>query len=398
MVRGAEVTNRMKDRRLIYLIAGESSGDRLGAGLMRALKAEDPGIRFTGVGGRAMTAEGLVSLFPMSELSVMGIAEVLPRLPGLLRRIDQTAAAVVDCAPEALVTIDSPGFTLRVAKRVRDRAPGVRTIHYVAPSVWAWRPGRARSMARFIDHVLALLPFEPPWMTQAGMSCDFVGHPVAVQPAPPPDKIDELRVRAGAGEGRPLLLLAPGSRSGEVRRMMPVFADVVRRLSATRPGLRLVIPVAEAVEAQVNLAAAGISPAPMLVEPGEGETVKLATFAAADVALVTSGTVVLEMAAARVPMVSAYRTSVLTAGLVRRLLTVDTVNLVNLVQGETVVPEFIQEHSTAVNIAPAMDRLLSDAGARAEQTRKFGGVLAALGRGGENPALRAARSVLRVLG
>jgi lipid-A-disaccharide synthase len=365
---------------------------------MRALKAEAPGVRFAGVGGRMMAAEGLVSQFDTGELSVMGIAEVLPRLPRLLRRIRQTVGDVVVRDPDALITIDSPGFSLRVARRVRARAPGIRTIHYVAPSVWAWRPARARHMARFIDHVLALLPFEPLWMTQAGMSCDFVGHPVAARPAPSPDEVAALRARVGAGEGRPLLLLAPGSRVGEVRRMMPVFADVAGRLAAAHRGLRLVVPVAETVEARVAAAAAGVSPAPLLVGPEEGEAAKLAAFAAADVALVTSGTVVLEMAAAGVPMVSAYRTSGLTAAVVRRLLTVDSANLVNLVHGTNVVPEFLQEHCTAARIAPAVERLLSDRRARAGQTQVFGGVMAALGRGGEAPSARAARSVLRVLG
>ena len=169
----------------LYLIAGEPSGDRLGAGLMRALGAEAGQVRFAGVGGRMMAGEGLESLFDILDLNVMGIAEVVPRLRTLMRRIRETAGDVVRAAPDALITIDSPSFGLRVAERVRARAPGIRTIHYVAPSVWAWRPGRARHMARFVDHVLALLPFEPPYMTAAGMSCDFVGHPVAGQAAPP---------------------------------------------------------------------------------------------------------------------------------------------------------------------------------------------------------------------
>ena len=386
----------------IYLVAGEPSGDRLGAGLMRALRAEVPDkdgiMRFVGIGGRMMAAEGLESLFDIIDLNVMGLAEVVPRLPLLRRRIGETVEDVVRAAPDALVTIDSPSFGLRVAERVRTRSPGIRTIHYVAPSVWAWRPGRARHMARFVDHVLALLPFEPPYMTGAGMSCDFVGHPVAAQPVPSEAAIAAFRARAGVGEDQPLLVLAPGSRRGEVRHLMPVFAEVLARLEAHRPGLRAVIPVAETVVAEVTEAAGRLPSQPVLILPDEGEEAKRAAFAAADVALVASGTVTLEMAAAATPMVSAYRTSRLTAAILRRLVRVDTANLVNLVGGEAVVPEFLQDDCAAAKIAPAVLALLDDPAGRAAQLAAFERVMAALGREGEPPSMRAARSVLRVMG
>jgi len=382
----------------LYLIAGEPSGDRLGAGLMRALRAELPEVRFIGVGGRMMGREGLSSLFDIIDLNVMGLAEVVPLLPTLMRRIRETRADVVRAAPDALITIDSPSFGLRVAQRVRARAPGIRTIHYVAPSVWAWRPGRARQMARFIDHVLALLPFEPPAMREAGLSCDFVGHPIAGQPAPSEAEVAAFRDRAGVAAGEPLLLLAPGSRGGEVRRMMPVFAATLARIVARHPGLRVALPVAETVAGQVVAAAAGLEPRPVLVLPEAGEAAKRAAFAAADLALVTSGTVTLEMAAAGTAMVSAYRTSWLTAAIVRRLVRVDTANLVNLVGGARVVPEFLQERCTAGEIAPALLRLLEEPDSRAAQLAAFGPVMAALGQGGEAPSSRAARSVLEALG
>jgi lipid-A-disaccharide synthase len=395
------MTGKETRRLTIYLIAGEPSGDRLGAGLMRALRAEVGGtealsVSFIGIGGQMMAAEGLESRFDIAELSVMGLAEVVPRLPRLMHRIRETVEDVVRAAPDALITIDSPGFGLRVAERVRARNPGIRTIHYVAPSVWAWRPGRARHMARFVDHVLALLPFEPPYMTGAGMSCDFVGHPVAAQPKASEAEIATFRVRAGAGEGQPLLVLAPGSRKGEVRHLMPVFAEVLARLGARRSELRVVIPVAETVVAEVT-AAAGLLPAPVLVLPDAGEAAKHTAFAAADLALVASGTVVLEMAAAGTPMVSAYRTSWLTAAILRRLVRVDTANLVNLVGGETVVPEFLQERCRAEPIAAALSELLDDPAGRLAQLAAFERVLVALGRGGEPPSVRAARSVLGVL-
>jgi lipid-A-disaccharide synthase len=382
----------------LYLVAGEASGDRLGAGLMRALRAGGRQVRFVGVGGRMMVAEGLESLFDTADLNVMGIAEVVPRLRVLMRRIRQTTGDVVRAAPDALITIDSPGFGLRVAERVRAASPGIRTIHYVAPSVWAWRPGRARHMGRFVDHVLALLPFEPPYMTAAGMSCDFVGHPIAAQPVPDADEVAAFRARAGAAEGQPLLLLAPGSRTGEVRRMMPVFAETLARVAMRRPDLRVAVPVAETVVAEVRAAVSGWEQAPVLVLPEEGEAAKRAAFAAADLALVTSGTVTLEMAAAGTPMVSAYRTSWLTAAILRRLVRVDTANLVNLVGGANVVPEFLQEDCRADRIAPAVLALIEGEDGRAVQLAAFERVLTALGRGGEPPSVRAVRSVLEVLG
>jgi lipid-A-disaccharide synthase len=253
-------------------------------------------------------------------------------------------------------------------------------------------------MARFVDHVLALLPFEPPYMTAAGMSCDFVGHPVAGLPAPPVAEVAAFRARAGVASGQPLLLLAPGSRTGEVRRMMPVFAATLAQVAASRPDLRVAVPVAETVTAEVAEAAAGLEPRPVLVLPEDGEAAKRAAFAAADLALVTSGTVTLEMAAAATPMVSAYRTSWLTAAIVRRLVRIDTANLVNLVGGLGVVPEFLQERCAVDRIAPALLTLMEEPDARAAQLAAFGRVMAALGKGGEPPSVRAARSVLEALG
>jgi len=382
----------------LYLIAGEPSGDRLGAGLMRALRDDAPQVQFAGVGGRMMAEEGLESLFDIIDLNVMGIAEVLPRLRALIQRIRETTTDVARVAPDALITIDSPGFGLRVAERVRARAPEIRTIHYVAPSVWAWRPGRAQHMARFVDHVLALLPFEPRYMTDAGMSCDFVGHPIAGQLAVSAGGIVAFRAPAGIEDDRPLLLLAPGSRGGEVRRMMPVFAEVVARVEARRPDIRVAVPVAETVVAEVKAAAARLDRTPVLVLPEEGEAAKRVAFAAADLALVTSGTVTLELAAAATPMISAYRTSWLTAAILRRLVRVDTANLVNLVSGENVVPEFLQERCKAAEIALELLGLMNDPAAQAAQHAAFSQVMSVLGQGGDPPSVLAARSVRKVMG
>jgi lipid-A-disaccharide synthase len=382
----------------LYLIAGELSGDRLGAGLMQALRVEVPEVRFVGVGGRRMAAEGLESLFDIADLNVMGIAEVVPRLGMLMRRIRNTEDDVLRVAPDALITIDSPSFGLRVAERVRGKAPNIRTIHYVAPSVWAWRPGRARQMAGYIDHVLALLPFEPPYMTAFGMSCDFVGHPVAGHPVASAAEIAAFRTNAGIAAGQRLLLLAPGSRRSEVSHLMPAFAGTLARVTERHPDLRVVIPVAETVVPEISTAVTKLAHQPVLLLPDISEVAKRAAFAAADCALVASGTVTLEMAAAGTPMVSAYRTSWLTAAIVRRLLRVDTANLVNLVDSEKVVPEFLQDDCRVDLIAPAVSGLLEDPAARAAQVAAFTRAMTALGRGGEAPSVRAARSVLQVLG
>lgn len=383
--------------RLLYLLAGEPSGDRLGGALMRALSAEDPSLRFAGVGGREMQAAGLTPLFDMADLTVMGLTEVVPRLPTILRRLRETTADVLAQRPAALITIDAPSFGLRVAERVRRAEPAIRTIHYVAPSVWAWRPGRARHMARFVDHVLALLPFEPPYMEAAGMSCDFVGHPIAGLSPVTPAEAAEWRTSAGVPSEAPLLLLAPGSRRGELSRLAPPFAETVRALATRHPDLHVALPVAETVAAEAAALADALPVPVALVLPEAGEATKRQAFAAADAGLVASGTVTLEMAAAGTPHVSCYRTSWLTAAIARRLIRVETGHLVNLVLGERVVPERLQEACVAEEIVPALSPLLTGGPEATTQTAAFASALDQLGRGGPDPAVRAARSVLAQL-
>lgn len=372
----------------LFLIAGEPSGDRLGAALMAGLKLLAPEVEFHGIGGPLMQAEGMDSLFPMEELSVMGIAEVLPRYFHLKRRIREAAEAAVACDPAALITIDSPDFCLRVAGLVKAARPVLRTIHYVAPSVWAWRPGRAAKMARVIDHVLALLPFEPPYMTAAGMTCDFVGHPVVAEPLATP-----AEVAAFKGEG-PLVLALPGSRRGEVARLAPVIGAALGQIQARHPDLRVVLPTVRGVAGLVRDLTAAWPVAPCLIEdPAE----KRAAFAASDVAIAASGTVSLELAANGCPMVIAYDMHPLTLWLMRRAARIDTVTLVNLVSQTRVVPEFIGERCRADLIAPALLRLLEDPAARSAQKAAMALTMERLGKGGEPPGLRAARSVLRAL-
>lgn len=378
-------------------MAGEASGDRLGGALMAGLKSLAPEVRFDGVGGPMMRAEGLESRFPMDELSVMGLAEVLPRYRALRRRMIETADAVIAARPDVLVTVDSPDFGLRVARRVRAAAPQVRTVHYVAPSVWAWRPGRARKMAAFVDQVLALLPFEPPLMEAAGMRCDFVGHPVVAEPVARPRDALAFRQAHDIGDD-PLVLALPGSRRGEVERLAPRFGAALRRLAAERPRLRVAVPCAPAVADLVAGHVRGWPGRPVLIDPRArpdawGE--KRAAFAAADVALAASGTVSLELAAADTPMVIAYDMNWLSRRIIGRMLRVDTVTLVNLVSGTRAVPEYLGPACTAEKIAAGLSEVLS---APRAQKAAMAETMRRLGRDGEAPGLRAARAVLDGLG
>ena len=261
----------------LFLIAGEPSGDRLGAALMAGLKSLTD-VEFHGIGGPLMQAEGLNSLFPMEELSIMGIAEILPKYAALKRRIRQTAEAALALNPAALITIDSPDFCLRVAALVKAAKPQLRTIHYVAPSVWAWRPGRAVKMARVIDHVMALLPFEPPYMTAAGMTCDFVGHPVVAEP------LASAAERATMDGPRPLILALPGSRKGEVTRLAPVIGATLALIKAVHPQARVALPTLRAVAQLVRDLTRDWPIAPQIITD---PSAKRAAFAAADVTIGT---------------------------------------------------------------------------------------------------------------
>lgn len=366
----------------LFLLAGEPSGDRLGAALMRGLRQLRPEVRFQGVAGPQMQAEGMASLFPMQELSVMGIAEVLPKYRALKRRIHETAEAVLASGAAALVTIDSPDFSLRVAARVKAANPAIRTIHYVAPSVWAWRPGRAAKMALHIDHVLALLPFEPPYMQAAGMTCDFVGHPVVADPLASPAE------RAAFDGPRPLILALPGSRRAEVTRLAPILGETLNLLKARHPDLRVAVPTVPHVEPLVrSLTASWPVPPEIITDPAR----KRGAFAAADVAIAASGTVSLELAANGCPMVIAYDMHPVTLWLMRRAALIDTVTLVNLVSDSRTVPEFIGPACRAERIAPAVEALLADP---TTQRQAMALTMQRLGQGGEAPGLRAARSIL----
>ncbi len=378
----------------VFVIAGEPSGDKLGAALMQGLRALGPDdISFRGIGGPRMTEEGLESLFDMDEISVMGISEILSQYRALKRRIRETAEAIIAEKPDVLVTIDLPEFSLRVARLVK-AGSDIRVVHYVAPTVWAWRPGRAAKMAAHVDQVLALFPFEPPYMEAAGMRCDFVGHPVVTDPQADQGDVARFRLTHGLGDA-PVLLLLPGSRRSEVLRLAPVFGEVVRIIVQKRPDLRYVLPAAAPVAGLVQELVRDWPGHPLVLDPrdmpGEAALQKRSAFAAADLALAASGTVSLELAAAGTPMVIAYDMNWISRQVIGRLLKVDTVTLVNLVSQTRAVPEFIGKDCLPGPIAQALLKVLE---APQEQARAMALTMDRLGLGGESPGIRAARAVL----
>jgi len=355
----------------IFLVAAEESGDALGASLARALQAgEGRSLALSGVGGHAMAAAGVHSLFAIDELSIFGLMAIPRLLPLILRRIRETADAIIAARPDAVVIIDSPDFTHRVARRIRRYAPSIPILDYVSPSVWAWRPGRARAMRSFIDCVLAILPFEPEaYVKLGGPRCVYVGHPLI-------EHIADLRPNGGEAERRradpPLVLVLPGSRASEIRRLLPLFRATISRVVERFGPLELVLPT---IGGRLEQVRAGISDWNMkpriVVDPAD----KWAAFRSARAALAASGTVTLELAIAGVPSAVAYRVSLIEelvarlAGLHRRL---STVILANLVIGEKVIPEFLQRECTVEKLADALVPLLFDSPERSRQVEAFG--------------------------
>lgn len=373
---------------LVYLVAGEQSGDVLGARLIAALRAARPDLRFAGVGGPRMREQGLTSLFPMQDLAVMGLAEILPRLALLRRRMKETVADIEAKRPDAVVTVDSPGFGLRLLARV----PRCRRVQYVAPQVWGWREGRVRRFPGLWDRLLCLLPFEPDYFAGHGLAASFVGHPVLESGADRGDA-QAFRERHGIG-ARPLLILMPGSRHGETRRLLPVYRAALERLRARLPDLAVAMPVSANVAAEVAVAVARWPEAPILATDLAD---KHDAYAAAQAAITKSGTSTLELALAGVPMVVAYRVNPATAFLVRRMLTVKHVAMVNVLAGREVAPELLQENCTPEKLAAAAQRLLTDGEASAAQRAAFRAVVASLAPEGMSPSEAAAREVLALL-
>ena len=371
----------------VFIVAGEHSGDHLGADLLAALRERVPDLDVAGIGGDAMARQGLVPLFPLSDIAVMGFVPVLARLPDLLRRIRQVAEAAVAARPDVLVIVDSPDFTHRVARRVRALAPAIPIVDYVSPTVWAWRPGRAPAMRAYVDHLLALLPFEPEAHRRlGGPPCTYVGHPLierlsSLRPGP-----DELLARE-----RPTLLVLPGSRRSEIRRLTAVFGAAVARVAEAVPGLDVVLPAVTDLAADIRARVADWPVAPRVVT---GEAAKLAAFRGARAALAASGTVTLELALAGVPMAVAYRVSPFETWL-RFVVKVPSIVLPNLILGENAIPEFLQQACTAEALSAALVPLLGDTPERAAQCEAFARLDAAMRIApGSTPSAEAASRVL----
>jgi lipid-A-disaccharide synthase len=379
----------------LFIVAAEESGDALGGALIRALQARHEGaLTFAGVGGHAMAAAGVKSLFAIDQLSIVGIAAIPRRLPMILRRIRETADAIVAARPDALVIIDSPDFTHRVARRVRRAAPDIPIIDYVSPTVWAWRPGRARAMRAYVDQVLAILPFEPEvYVELNGPPCRYVGHPLI-------ERIAELRPDADDAQRRrtdpPVVLVLPGSRASEVRHLLGIFGTTIEQVAARFGPMDLVLPTVPHLLPRLKEAVAGWPVPPRLVvEPAD----KWTAFRRARAALAASGTVTLELALSGVPTVAAYRLSAFEAFLARLIrlqASLPSVILANLVLSENVVPEFLQADCTPERLAAALLPLLTDTPQRRRQVEAFGRLDAIMGVGGTAPSAEAAAAVLDV--
>jgi lipid-A-disaccharide synthase len=376
----------------VFLVAGEASGDQLGAALMRALRSKHGPVAFAGIGGPAMEAEGLASLFPLADLAVMGVLPVLANIRRLMARIETTAKAALAMRPDALVIVDSPDFTHRVAQRVRKARPDLPIVDYVSPTVWAWRPGRARKMRAYIDHVLALFPFEPAaYRRLQGPPCTYVGHPLIEKLQMLQPNEAELRAR---GADPPMLLVLPGSRHSEISRLMPRFAETLVQLAAHQQHFECVLPAVSHLEGEIR---AGLADWPIRPQILIGADAKYAAFRRARAALCASGTVTLELALAQVPMVVAYEVSWTEAQL-RHFITVPSIVLPNLILGENRVPEFLQENCRAGALAAALAPLFSDGPQRAAQITGFESLATRMCvEDAETPSAKAARVICSLI-
>ena len=373
----------------IFLVATEESGDRLGAPLMQALRERDPSVRFLGVGGAGMASEGLTSLFPISELSIMGFVAVVQRLPMILRRLREVTEAVLAAKPDVLVIIDSPDFTQRVARRVRRRDPSIPIVNYVSPTVWAWRPGRAKAMRTYVDHLLALLPFEPKAHRDlGGPPCTYVGHPLFQDRAALRPSAEEAARRAASP---PVLLILPGSRRSEVRYHVDAIGESLARLQREGIAFEPVLPTVPHVH---DLVVESIRNWPVKPRIVTGESEKRAAFRIARAALAKSGTVTLELAISGVPMITGYRGRAIEAFIALGLLKAFSVILPNLIVGERVIPEYIQNEWTPDRLTPALRDILTDTPLRRRQIEAFKKLDSIMSTGDAKPSDLAADIVM----
>lgn len=374
----------------IYIIAGEASGDFLGAQLMKELKNQNDRIVFSGIGGDLMIAEGLESFFPMNELSLMGLSEVLPKIISILKRIKQTSDNIIKKPPDIVVTIDAPDFSFRVIKGVRKRMGKAsnlpKFVHYVAPTVWAWRPKRAQKIAKFLDAQICLFDFEPPYFEREGLKAIAVGHPMMESGI-----IEAKALKIGEEEALKLGVFF-GSRQGEIKRISPILIETVKKLVAEQSNIELIVPTLPHLKNQITALLSDID-APVHVETDRAQ--KWSVFKACDAAIAVSGTVGLELAAANVPHVIAYKMNGLTAMIARRLIKTPYAHLVNIMSSQEIIPEFIQENCTSDKIACEVLSLLNDKARRNNQTKEFEAIRTRIG-GKVAPSKAAAEFLLQL--
>ncbi len=375
----------------IYIIAGEPSGDALGGKLIQALKQQSKDeLNFHGVGGTRMEEEGFESLFPMSELSIMGFVELIPHIPHMLKRINQTVADILAKKPDVVITIDSPGFCFRVAKKLQES--GIRLVHYVAPTVWAYKPKRAAKIAALYDELLVLLPFEPPYFEKEGLKTHFVGHPIVEDVALLGDKatfIDAYHVKKDAK----ILTMLTGSRKTETKLLLPIYKQVIERLAPQFDALHIILPTIPALEDEITAFAKSLHvPTTVLLDKQE----KWHAYAASDVALAKSGTVTLEIALAELPMVITYKVNRFSAWLIRRMIQIEFACLINLLQNKMVIPECLQEECNAERLTREVSELLTNPEHAATQKFESKTALMKLGLAEEiTPSHKAAQAILK---
>ena len=374
-------------KKTIYIIAGEASGDTLGAQLMRALKLKNSNIQFHGIGGTQMMEEGMASLFSMQELSIMGIVEILPKIPQMLKRINQTVRDIESKNPDIVITIDAPDFSFRVQKKLKQRARiKPKQIHYVAPTVWAWKPKRAKKIAKFLDGIICLFPFEPQYFKAEGLEAVAVGHSMMET-----NVLDAKPLTVGKNN-TPKLGVFFGSRNGEIKRLSPVIIDAIQQLSKNNPTLELIIPTLPHLKDTIESITSSLdTPCHIFTDPKQ----KWPVFKSCDSAIAVSGTVGLELAAANIPHLITYKVNNLTYQILKRVIKTKYAHLVNIILQKEIVPEFIQQHCTANNISNTSQKLLTDETARRAQTDNFEIVRKKIGQN-EKPSHSAANFILNL--
>ena len=387
----------------ILLLAGEASGDELGSSLIEGLKKILPNeIDFQGIGGPLMKENGLKELYSMNEISVMGFSEVLPKIFRILKIINSISNYVDAWRPDLIITIDSPDFCLRVAKKIKKIFPSIRIVHYVAPSVWAWREGRAKKMSKYIDHVLALLPFEPIYMKKVGLSCDFVGHPIISRDIPNQKDVALLRNSLNLNENNLIITLLPGSRKSEIKKMKSVYAEFIKIVKKNFPNIIFILPSPEGVHDIIKIWIENeklpiIHISEKNKQASDFKEQKQIIFSSSVLALATSGTVSLELAHVGTPMIICYKSSFLTKVLIKRLVKIKSANLINILTNKKAIPEFLFENCTSDNLYKCMVKILTSKEEISSQLKVSREAIELLGYWKFDPKIKAAESILKFL-